>query len=454
MHRDGAGEPVDGGDALGFYSAERRERQRKLRRKVQRGVEEETQIFGSLAAVPDALTDLCAHEGVADLRRQKLFLQRYKIDNPYFRSCLPGPGGTAEVGGRQCAHFSGYDYLGLAQDARVREAAKAAVDAYGPTVSASRIASGDNALHRELEAAIAGFLGVEDSIVFISGYGTNVTTLEHLFGPGDLILCDAFAHNSLFSGCEASGATFMRFPHNDADAAERLLARHRLAYRRALIVIEGVYSMEGSIPDLPRFAALKAAYKALLMADEAHSLGTLGRQGRGIGEHWGMAPGEIDLWMGTLSKAFASAGGFIAGPHDFVDYLRYTAPGFIFSVGLSPADCGAALAAVRISQAEPWRREKLAENAERLRAAFRARGWNIGLSRESPVVPLIVGNSLDCLRLSGALYEAGVNVHPILYPGVPENQTRLRFFVSASHTAEQIDRTVEALAAALTGERT
>jgi 8-amino-7-oxononanoate synthase len=438
-----------GDDALGFYSVERRERQRKLRRKVGRLAETETPLFDSLAAVPDELADLCMLEGVADLRRQKVFVRKHKISNPYFRTCLPGPGGTAMVAGRKCIHFSGYDYLGLAQDVRVREAAKAAVDAYGPTVSASRIASGDNALHRELEAEIAGFLGTEDSIVFISGYGTNVTTIEHLFGPGDLILCDAFAHNSLFAGCEASGATFMRFAHNDPAAAERLLARHRLNFRRTLIVIEGVYSMEGSIPDLPRFVEIKTRYKSLLMVDEAHSIGTMGKEGRGIGEHCGVAPGAIDLWMGTLSKAFASAGGFIAGAHDVIDYLHYTAPGFIFSVGLSPADTGAALAAVRLSQAEPWRREKLAENAERLRAAFRARGWNIGGSRESPVVPLIVGNSLTCLHLAEALYQAGVNVHPILYPGVPENQTRLRFFVSASHSAEQIDRTVDALAAAL-----
>lgn len=434
-------------DELGFYAEERKTRQRKIRNRIAgktpHGKGDAT-LFAGLDDIPADCIDFVASDAVQALRKQVAFLEQRKLVNPYLRECHPLGGGLVRVDSRELIHFSGYDYLGLARDARVVNAAKAAIDEYGTTVSASRVASGNNALHTSLERDIADFLGTEDSMIFISGYGTNVTVIDHLFGPGDLLILDDLAHNSLLAGCESSGAKFLRYRHNDLDSLANALKRNRLKYRRVLIVTEGVFSMEGSQPPLDRIVELKREYKAMLMIDEAHSLGAIGATGRGITEVFGVAPGDIDIWMGTLSKSFASTGGFIAGSWEMMRYLRYTTPGFIFSVGLGPAECAAARESLRILRSEPWRVQKLAENANRLRDGFKARGWDIGGSHGSSVVPLVQGNTMKTIRLAQAMFEEGVNVHPILFPAVAENQTRLRFFVSAAHSTAQIDKTIAA----------
>jgi 8-amino-7-oxononanoate synthase len=251
------------------------------------------------------------------------------VPNPYFNAHQDVSDSTITIEDREYVNYSGYNYLGLSGDAEVTQAAKEAIDRYGTSVSASRIVSGEIPLHRELEQELANMIGVEACTVSVSGYGTNVSTIGHLFGPKDLILHDSLIHNSLMTGCVLSGARRIPFPHNDAEALARLLAENHHYHERVLVVIEGVYSMDGDIPNLPSFIRLKKQYKAFLMVDEAHSAGVLGPQGFGIGEHFGVNPEDVDIWMGTLSKAFASCGGYIAGRRALIENLRYNAPGGI-----------------------------------------------------------------------------------------------------------------------------
>jgi 8-amino-7-oxononanoate synthase len=369
------------------------------------------------------------------------------ISNPYFNAHQDVSNNTITIEDREYINYSGYNYLGLSGDTEVTAAAKDAIDRYGTSVSASRIVSGEIPLHRELEQELAGILGVEGCTVFVSGYGTNVSTISHLFGPKDLILHDSLIHNSLMTGCVLSGARRIPFPHNDSQALARLLEENRHYYERVLIVIEGVYSMDGDIPHLPSFIQIKKQYKAFLMVDEAHSIGVLGPQGFGIGEHFGVIPKDVDIWMGTLSKAFASCGGYIAGGRALIENLRYNAPGgILYSVGISPANAGAALASIRKMVREPERVKRLRARAKLFLTLARSRGLDTGPSAGSAVVPVILRDSILSLKLSHNLFERGINVQAVLYPAVPEDEARLRFFISTLHTEAQIRDTVDAVA--------
>jgi len=308
------------------------------------------------------------------------------------------------------------------------------------------LVSGDKQVHRDLEQALAGFLGTAAALVFVSGHATNVTTIGHLLGPEDLIVHDVLAHNSIIQGAQLSGATRRVFAHNDWRALDALLSEVRHRYRRVLIAIEGVYSMDGDYPELPHFVELKKKHKALMLVDEAHSLGTMGKTGRGIGEHFGTARTDVELWMGTLSKSLASCGGYIAGSTELIEYLGYTAPGFVYSVGMAPPSAAAALAALTILQAQPQRVSRLRALSELFLNLAQERGLNTGLAAGTPVVPVIVGNSVKSLRLARALFDRGINVQPILHPAVPEHAARLRFFITTHHSAVQIHDTVSAIA--------
>lgn len=377
------------------------------------------------------------------LERQLAQFDLLGIANPYFAVHESTATDKTTIGGREMLHFSSFNYAGASGHPAVSQAVKDAVDRFGTSVSASRILAGDITLHRELERAIAEFLGAEDAIVFVAGHGTNETVIGHLFKPGDLILHDELAHNSIIQGCLLSGARRRPFPHNDWQALDRLLGQMRGDYRRALVVLEGVYSMDGDFPDLPRFVEVKKRHKAYLMIDEAHSLGTMGRTGRGITEHCGVDPRDVDLLMGTLSKALGSCGGYIAASKEIVTYLKYTAPGFVFSVGMSPPSAAAALASLRLIQAEPERVARIQARARLFLQLAKERGLNTGTSNNTPVVPVIIGNSLYALLLSRRMFECGINVLPILHPAVEEAAARLRFFITANHTEEQIRFTVK-----------
>ena len=380
------------------------------------------------------------------LQKQLADLNATGIGNPFFIPQERVNNNTTVIGGRKLVNYATYNYLGMCGDPFVSNAAKEAINHYGTSVSASRLLSGEKPLHQELEREIADFIGVEDSILYVGGHATNVTTISHLFGQNDLILHDSLSHNSIFQGCLLSGATIIAFPHNDWEALDKLLRDRRHRYKRVLIAIEGVYSTDGDIPDLPKFIEIKKHYKAFLMVDEAHSIGTIGKHGRGISEYFGINPSNIDLWMGTLSKSFASCGGYIAGSKALVEYLKYTSPGFVYSVGISPPDTASVLAAIRLLKKEPERVAQLQEKSRLFLQCARERGLNTGMSKDSPVIPIIVGESIKSVMLSQSLFKRGINVAFMFYPSVPQNAARLRFFITCNHTEEQIRFTIDAMA--------
>ncbi len=364
------------------------------------------------------------------------------VPNPYFTVHESIVRDTTIINGRELISFASYNYLGMSGDPQVSQAAMDAITRYGTSVSASRLVSGEKPVHGQLEARIAEWIGVDAAITMVGGHATNETTIGHLVGPGDLIVHDALAHNSIVQGALLSGARRRAFPHNDHEALDALLTKVRGQFRRVLIAIEGVYSMDGDFADVPAFIEVKRRHRAMLMVDEAHSMGTMGRTGRGIGEHFGINPRDVDIWMGTLSKSFASCGGYIAGSAALVELLRYTAPGFVFSVGLPPASAAAALASLAVMEREPQRVELLRQRSKLFLTLAQAAGLDTGDSGGTPVIPVITGNSLVALRLSHRMLGDGVNVQPILYPAVDESAARLRFFVTSEHTEEQIRYTV------------
>ena len=365
------------------------------------------------------------------------------VPNPYFTVHESIVSDTTVVDGQELISFASYNYLGLSGDPDVAAAAAEAVLKYGTSVSASRLVSGEKPIHADLERAIADWVGVDASILMVGGHATNETTIGHLVGAGDLIVHDSLAHNSIVQGAVLSGARRRPFPHNDFAALDRMLSEIRAQYRRVLICIEGVYSMDGDFPDVPSFIDVKRRHRAMLMVDEAHSLGTMGATGHGIAEHFGFNPRDVDIWMGTLSKAAASCGGYIAGSSALIELLKYTAPGFVFSVGMPPAQVAAALAAIRKLEAEPERVERLRKRSELFLSLCKEAGLDTGDSGGTPVVPVITGNSMVALRLSNRLKADGINVQPILYPAVEESAARLRFFVTSEHSEEQIRYAVE-----------
>jgi len=312
---------------------------------------------------------------------------------------------------------------------------------------------GESTILTELDHEIANFLGTEAAIVFPSGYGTNASLLGHLFGADDLILYDELAHNSIVQGSLLSKAHRRPFPHNDFEFVDRLLHDIRARHRRVVIAIEGIYSMDGDYPDLPRFIDIKRRHRALLYVDEAHSVGVMGATGRGICEHFGVDPRDGDLWMGTISKALASGGGYIAGRQILIQYLKYTTPAIVFATASSPANAAAALAAIRCIREEPQRVEQLRENAQLFLKLAHDSGLDTGHSQDSPIIPIILGDSLRALDVSHQLLARGVDAQPILYPAVPEAAARVRFFITANHTDEQICRTVELLNESIAASR-
>jgi len=349
--------------------------------------------------------------------------------------------------GQELVNYCSYNYLGMSGDPAVSQAAKDAIDTYGTSVSASRLVSGERPLHRVLEREIAEWVGVEDSIIFVGGFTTNENVIGHICNPGDLIVYDSLIHASIQQGAKLSGATVLPFPHNNPQALERILARRRNEFKQVLIVIEGVYSMDGDVAELPAILEIKKRHNALLMVDEAHSMGVLGATGRGLGEHHNIDPLEVDLWMGTFSKTFASCGGYIAGKSDFIDFLKLTTPGFVYSVGMSPPDAAAALAALRLLKGDPQRVTRLQDRAQLFLKLAKERGIDTGMSANSAVIPVLIGATEKAFKLHYSLRERGVLALPIAYPAVPENAARLRFFISSLHTEQQIHDTIDGLAA-------
>jgi 8-amino-7-oxononanoate synthase len=395
--------------------------------------------------VATAAADFDDLPGYAAIRMQQAFAAKLGVGNPFYRSHATRAGVQTELDGVRRTNFTSYDYLGLNGHPEIVSAVAEAAERWGTSVSASRLTSGERPFHAEFETAIAGLYNAEAALTFVSGHATNLAVIGCIVEPGDLVVHDALAHNSIILGAEISGAHRRSFAHNDLDALDALLAGQRGQFRRCLIVTEGLFSMDGDGPELGRLIEVKRRHGAWLMIDDAHALGVLGRTGRGLAEHAGIDPAEVDIWMGTLSKTLVSCGGYVAGPAALVDFLKYSAPGMVYSVGIPPTATIAAMTALDLMLRQPERIAALQANGRRFLATVRAAGLDTGTSWGAAVAPVLIGDSLQTVLLTERLIERGFVAVPVIPPGVPEKLARLRFFLSASHTAADIDAAIAAL---------
>lgn len=366
--------------------------------------------------------------------------------NPLFLCHDRAAKATTSIEGKEYLNFATYDYLDLNTHPEITAAVVHAAELYGTSAGASRLVGGERPPHQELERALADLYEVEDAIVYVSGHATNVSTLGFLFGPRDLILHDNLAHNSLIQGARLSGATRLSYPHNDPEALERILQEKRGDFKRAIIVTEGLFSMDGNIPDLPRIVELKKQYDCMLLVDEAHSLGILGATGRGAREYFDINPTDVDMWMSTLSKSMCGCGGFIAGTHELVEYLKYGSPGFVFSVGMPPVVAAACKTALDLMLREPERVQRLQHISKYFLEYAQSKGLDTGAAQGYANVPVIVGDSMVAGFMANAIFNRGVYAMPITFPAVKEGTARLRFFISAAHTEENVRTALDIVA--------
>ena len=389
----------------------------------------------------DSRSRFDSHPALTSLRMLTAAADRFGIGNPFFKLHEGVGGHHTCIDGKQYLNFSHYNYLGLNGHPEVNEAAREAIERYGTSAGASRLVAGERPVQRQLEEALAAMYGVEDCVAFVSGHATHVSTISTLFGPKDLMVHDSLIHNSVLEGIRLSGATRRAFPHNDLEALDALLASLRPRFERVCIIVEGIYSMDGDMPDLPALTHIKRRHDAFLMVDEAHALGVLGATGKGLAEHYGLPGTDVDIWMGTLSKTLAGCGGYIAGSRALVEILKFAAPGFVYSVGLAPPLAAASLAALRIMLREPERACRLRDRARLFLDMARENGLNVGTSQGFSVIPVILGSSRKAIVLSNQLFEHGINVQPIIHPAVEEKSARLRFFLSSMHSEDDVRHT-------------
>ncbi len=366
-------------------------------------------------------------------------------DNPYF-VCHDSPlRDTSLMAGQEVLNFGSYNYVGMSGRKEVQEAAKAAIDKYGTSASGSRLLAGEKSLYKELEREIAEWKHAEDAVVCVGGHSTNVTFVGNFCGKNDLIVYDALAHNSIEQGCRLSQAVAKPFPHNDVAALESILRTQRKRFEKVLIVIEGAYSMDGDVANVPAFVKVKKEYGCFLMVDEAHSACVIGKTGGGVDEYFGLEPDDIDIKMGTLSKGLGTCGGYLAGRKCLIEYLRYNMPGFVFSVGISPALAAGTLCAVRLIRQNPAIMADMKRNIECFVSEAKKRKLDICLAGETAIIPVLVGGDEEAFALSNMLRKRGVFVPPAVYPAVPKNKARLRFCVISEHKPEQIVRALDIL---------
>ncbi|MBN1776937.1 MAG: aminotransferase class I/II-fold pyridoxal phosphate-dependent enzyme [Clostridiales bacterium] len=365
--------------------------------------------------------------------------------NPYF-VCHESPlRDTSIMDGKEALNFGSYNYAGMSGRAEVIQAARDAMDKYGTSDSGSRLLAGEKELNIELEHEIADWKHTEDALVLVGGHSTNVTFVGNFCDQNDLILYDVLAHNSIDQGCRLSRATTKPFPHNDAEALERILRVQRERFAKVLIIIEGAYSMDGDIADVPAFVAVKKKYGCFLLVDEAHSTCVIGETGGGVDEYFGLAPDDVDIKMGTLSKGLGTCGGYLAGSRALITYLRYNLPGFVFSVGISPPLAGATLASIRLIRSNPQIMKNMKRNIDFFVAEAKRRNLDICLAGHSAIIPVLVGQDEHAFFLSNKMRENGVFVPPAVYPAVPKNKARLRFCVISEHKPEQIVQALDTL---------
>lgn len=375
----------------------------------------------------------------------KLFSQRLKdakkANRYFYLREIQGPSlARIIVEGKEYINFASYSYLGLMEHPKIMKAAKDAIDKYGSGAGGVRLLAGTTTLHKKLEEKLAEFKKAEAAITFSSGYVTNLSTISCLTDPKDIILIDKLDHASIIDGCMLSGARFRTYKHNNMEHLEKILEKSK-DYNTKLIVADAVFSMDGDIADLPNIRKLADKYGADVMIDEAHSLGVLGKTGRGIDQHFNME-GSVDISMGTLSKTIPSIGGYIASNKDVIDYLKHISRGFVFSASLPPSAVAATLAALEVMEKETWRYEKLRENIRLFNQGLIEMGFNT-MNSETAVVPVLVGDEERTLELARFLNDNGIYVCPILYPAIPKNTNRVRNHLMATHSIEDINKALD-----------
>lgn len=377
-------------------------------------------------------------ERVSNLKDAELYFYNLPISE------LKG-GARVMIDDREMGMYASYSYLGLVGHPRINQAASNAIDKYGTGTHGVRSLAGSLSIHQELEETIAAFKNTESAITYTSGYVTNLTVVSTLIGRGDYVISDKLNHASIVDGCLMSGAKFLRFLHNDMDALEARLQQAGDEVAK-LVVADAVFSMDGDIIDFPKMVTLCQKYNAWLMIDEAHSLGVLGKTGRGIEEHFGME-GVIDIKMGTLSKTIPSVGGYIAGKKEMVDYLRHASRAYIFSAALPPAQAAAANEAFKVILDEPWRVQKLCENTEQFIKGVQDRGFNT-MQTETAIVPILCGKDDQAFMMTAEAHEKGIFVLPVVSPAVPPGLARLRATITAAHEPDEIEYAMDVLEAA------
>lgn len=351
-------------------------------------------------------------------------------------------GARVLVNGREMGMFASYSYLGLVGHPKINAAARDAIDRYGTGTHGVRTLAGSLTLHRDLEQTIADFKRTEAAITYTSGYVTNLTVVSTLVGRGDYVISDKLNHASIVDGCMMSGAKFLRFKHNDMEALEQRLQQVPSGYAK-LVISDSVFSMDGDVINFPKMVELCQKYHAWLMIDEAHSVGVLGKTGRGIEEHFGME-GTIDIKMGTLSKTIPSVGGYIAGKKDLIEYLRHASRAYIFSAALPPAQAAAAKAAFEVILEEPWRIEKLNQNTRQFINGLKERGFDT-LFTSTAIVPVICGSDEIAFRMTRSAQLNDIFVLPVVSPAVPPGLSRLRATVTAAHEPAEIEYAMDVI---------
>ncbi len=386
------------------------------------------------AAAPDVFAKAKQFTRLRDVQAMGLY--------PYFVPIESSTSTEVVVHGKRIVMIGSNNYLGLNHDPRVMDAAQAAIAKYGTACTGSRFLNGNTDLHERIEDRLAKLTGKEAALVFSTGFQTNLGVIATLVAKDDVVIIDKLDHASIVDGCRLSAGDTIRFRHNDMVDLEAKLRRAR--GHAKLIVVDGVFSMEGDIVDLPRIVELSAEYDARLAVDDAHSIGVLGPTGAGTAEHFGLTD-AVDLIIGTFSKSFASIGGFVSGERDVIDYLKHHARAEIFSASMPPSACAAVLACIDILEQEPERRLQLWENAARMRTGFQALGFETGGS-VTPIVPVVIGDDLKTFEFWKRLFDGGVFTNPVVAPAVPERESRIRTSYSATHTSDQLDFVLDVFA--------
>ncbi|MCG3225157.1 MAG: aminotransferase class I/II-fold pyridoxal phosphate-dependent enzyme [Candidatus Heimdallarchaeota archaeon] len=385
------------------------------------------------------ITEIIDNKRIKALLAREKNLERFNL-NTYMLPIEGSTGRTVTVGGEEFIMLGSYSYLGLINHPEIIKVAHETLDKYGSGAGGVRLLTGTTDLHKRLENRIAEFKQTEDSIVYSSGYVTNMTLISTLLGKNDLVIIDKYDHQSIYDGCILSKADWKRFNHNDLTDLDRVLEEHRKNYERVLVIVDGVFSMDGDIAPMPEIVEIAKKHDSFTMVDDAHGLGAIGPNGKGVEDYYDMKPGSIDIMMGTLSKAIPSVGGYVAGNKKMITYLRYTSNAFIFSAALPPVMAAVALKALDIIETEKDRVQALQKNISTFITRVKEMGYNTLKSKDTPIVPVIIGDDIKTFRFAKKMKKEGVLVPPIVYPAVPRESGRLRCCVMATHTEEDMEK--------------